>query len=564
MKGKFKLLSIVSALLLGATMSLTACGKGGVEEHDHVWNDGEITTEATCHSEGLKTYTCTFDGCGQTKSEPIAKTAHTWNSGEVTKEATCSEEGVKTYTCTVEGCGKTKEEAVDKTEHKWDEGEVTKVPDFFVKGEKTYTCLDCKAERSESLPAHADFAEQFISSVGETNWLYGYTQSFSAETNEAEFVKIASPTNGVWKAEGVEIGKGYVLSEGHAMIAYTFAGEVPAKVQAELAVSFVGEQSATVLKAYLLVLGNDGDIKVRKALNAEGKKDWNYKTEEAVDIAQGYTFWLVFENAGTGKAGGNLTVTLTSPCVHVWRNPGTVKKEASCTEEGAMEYTCINCDVKNTETIEKTPHDYEGVVTREPTVKQNGEMTYTCKVCHDSYTESIPKLTSDKFEGADFAEDFEITDNGEFNGWSVGKVNYDWDNENFTFTKITEKNGAGDAYNDNSNGWKEIKGNWMAVEEMMGFAYHFESSASVTFNFVLAGKDGGKFSVRWALKDKDGNIKTNDGKASWGDIGKDITVTADVEVAKGDVLYILVQKEKESATNQCDFSLVLTNKATEG
>ena len=96
---------------------------------------------------------------------------------------------------------------------------------------------------------------------------------------------------------------------------------------------------------------------------------------------------------------------------------------------------------------------------------------------------------------------------------------------------------------------------------MMGFAYHFESSASVTFNFVLNGKDGGNFSVRWALKDKNGNIKTNDGKASWGGAGKDITVTADIEVVKGDILYVLVQKEGDSATDQCDFSLVLT---TEG
>ena len=544
---------------MGVSMTLSACGGGSVEEHDHTWNNGEVTTEATCHSEGVRTYTCTVDGCGQTKIEPIAMTAHTWNNGEVTTAPTCSTEGVKTYTCTVEGCGKKKEEAVEKTDHKWNDGVITKSPDFYTKGVKTYTCSDCKEEKTESVAAHADFAGQYVSSASESaNWLYGYTQTFNASTNEAEFVKIASPTDGVWKAQGVEIGKGYIFSEKYAMIAYCFNEEVPACIQTDVLISFKGEESATVLKAYLLITDGDGGVKGREALNAEGKKDWTYQTEKAVDVAQGYTFWLVFENAGTGKAGGNLTVTLTAPCVHVWNSTATVKKEASCTEEGAREYTCIYCDVKKTETIAMVPHEYDGgVVTKEPTNTEDGVKTYTCLNCDDSYTEVIPKLGSSEFTGANFGEDFEVNDSGEFSGWQVGKVDYDWPNEDFTFNKITSKNGAGDAYN-NGDPWMEIKGDWMAINGMVGFAYHFYDSADVTFNFVLNGKDGGNFSIRWALKDKDGNIKTNDGKASWGGAGKDVTVTADLTVEYGDVLYILVQKEEDSATDQCDFSLEIT------
>ncbi len=41
---------------------------------EHAWNDGEITTEATCTQEGVKTFTCTL--CGETKTEPIAKLDH--------------------------------------------------------------------------------------------------------------------------------------------------------------------------------------------------------------------------------------------------------------------------------------------------------------------------------------------------------------------------------------------------------------------------------------------------------------------------------------------------------
>ena len=955
MKRKFKLLSIMSALLMGVTMTFTACGKNSVEEHDHVWNNGEVTTEATCHSEGVKTYTCTVDGCEQTKTEPVAMIAHTWNGGEVTKEATCKEEGVKTYTCTVEGCGKKKEEAVEKTDHKWNGGEVTKIPDFYTKGVKTYTCQNCDAQTTESVEARADFAEQYISKAdGKSNWLYGYTESFDAETNEAEF-KDATLTDGVWKADGVEIGKGYIYSEKHAIIAYTFTEEVPEQVQSELSVSFKGENSDTVLKAYLLITDGEFEVQGREALNTEGKKDWDYKTENPVDIAQGYTFWLVFEKAGTGKAGGNLSITFTAPCVHVWNSTGSVQEPATCMAEGVMEYSCINCDATTTGPIEMVDHEYVSQVTKEATDNEEGIITYSCKYeCGNHYIKYIPKLVFDKanfnedfsldddiywhygytnnfnfdnntftftqanpdtdtgawkdngggieiksdwfknetdganavvsylmpqtreisvyinftgtsvdetrisarlhilkpdgtvqscefisdgqkssswtyrttvsveresvisviffnepdggyyhghfelllapsdcahentvkVEGYDatcmekgltdgvrcldcgkmiteqteiavdetahkwgawqtskpascvaegeeerfceynhdhrdwketdidpdghkvdesainitepptfekegtattgeclnncghysggkvtlpklddegyvvenntatctddgegdytitigtitvgpfkaetkalghdyeeewdcdgqnhwhnctrcdskdgtdahswkvftkstltsgnkicavcgknaedateksarssttFAGDFELNDNGEFNGWEVGVVDFIWSAENFNFTKITAKNEEGDAYHDNTKGWKVIKGDWMASNEMMGFAYHFYDTAYVNFNFVLNGADNSKFSVRWALKDKYGNIKTNNGKASWGGDGKDITVSKDITVEDGYVLYILVNKEGDN--DQCNFNITLT------
>lgn len=38
---------------------------------DHTWDEGEITTQPTYTEEGVKTYTCTLEGCGQTKTEPV-------------------------------------------------------------------------------------------------------------------------------------------------------------------------------------------------------------------------------------------------------------------------------------------------------------------------------------------------------------------------------------------------------------------------------------------------------------------------------------------------------------
>ena len=79
--------------------------------HEHTWDEGKVTTPATCEKEGVKTYTCE---CGETKTEAIPATGeHTWNAGVVTTDPTETADGVKTYTCTV--CGKKTTEAIPKT-----------------------------------------------------------------------------------------------------------------------------------------------------------------------------------------------------------------------------------------------------------------------------------------------------------------------------------------------------------------------------------------------------------------------------------------------------------------
>ena len=159
---------------------------------DHTWDNGKVTTEATCEHTGVRTYTCSV--CGETKEEETPKTDHTYDDGTVTKKPTCIETGIKTYTCTV--CQKTKTEEIpatghqhteirnkkeatckDKgytgdvyckdcgeklsdgktiaktTEHTWDGGKVTKAATCTEKGVKTYTCTVCGATKTEEIAA---------------------------------------------------------------------------------------------------------------------------------------------------------------------------------------------------------------------------------------------------------------------------------------------------------------------------------------------------------------------------------------------------------------------------
>ncbi len=64
---------------------------------DHQWNDGEITTAATCTTDGVKTFTCTREGCGETKTETIPALGH--NYGADGKCTLCGAEkpSAKTY-----------------------------------------------------------------------------------------------------------------------------------------------------------------------------------------------------------------------------------------------------------------------------------------------------------------------------------------------------------------------------------------------------------------------------------------------------------------------------------
>ena len=79
------------------------CNKCGFKKTagEHSWNAGEVTTPATCTTDGVKTYTCKV--CSETKTEPIAALGHAygepaWSWSEDGKTATA------TFTCTREGC----------------------------------------------------------------------------------------------------------------------------------------------------------------------------------------------------------------------------------------------------------------------------------------------------------------------------------------------------------------------------------------------------------------------------------------------------------------------------
>ena len=127
----------------GATITIVA------DACSHTWDNGTVTTPATCEDSGVKTYTCT--NCNETKQETIPPTGHTPGNGGETVQPTCTEDGYTSSTCA--NCGIELDNVIlPALGHDSDGGKVTKEPTCTEKGEKTYTCTVCgKVTKTEEI-----------------------------------------------------------------------------------------------------------------------------------------------------------------------------------------------------------------------------------------------------------------------------------------------------------------------------------------------------------------------------------------------------------------------------
>ena len=171
-----------------------ADGKWEIPSCEHQWNDGVITTEPSCTSVGVKTYTCTK--CNKTKTETIPAAGHKWNDGEVTTAPTCDNAGVKTYTCAV--CNTTKTEAIGALGHT--PVDVAEQPATCTEAGHTagVKCSACGATISgiEEIPA-AGHTEAIDEAVAATCTTPGKTEGKHCSVcNEVLVAQTVVPANG--------------------------------------------------------------------------------------------------------------------------------------------------------------------------------------------------------------------------------------------------------------------------------------------------------------------------------------------------------------------------------
>ena len=108
----------------------------GAELGEHTWNNGVVTTPATCVSSGIRTYTCT--SCGATKTETISTGGHKYTA--VVTAPTCTAQGYTTHTCA--NCGGSYVDSyVAATGHSY--SSVVTAPTCTAQGYTTHTCSKC-------------------------------------------------------------------------------------------------------------------------------------------------------------------------------------------------------------------------------------------------------------------------------------------------------------------------------------------------------------------------------------------------------------------------------------
>ena len=118
----------------------------------HDWDNGVVSTAATCDGAGVRTHTCQREGCGETETRAISALGHSAVS-YANVAATCTTVG---YTggsyCSRCSAVITARTTVPATGHAWNAGVITTYPTYYSTGLRTYTCATCAATRTETIP----------------------------------------------------------------------------------------------------------------------------------------------------------------------------------------------------------------------------------------------------------------------------------------------------------------------------------------------------------------------------------------------------------------------------
>ena len=379
------------------TYICTSCGKTKTTEiaatgHQHT----EIRNkkEATCKAEGYTgdTY-CTDCETKVSSGQAIPKIDHTWDNGKVTTEATCEHTGVKTYTCSV--CGETKEEETPKTDHTYDDGTVTKKPTCIETGIKTYTCTVCQKTKTEEIPATGHQHTEIRNKKEATCKDNGYTgdtycKDCGTKLSSGEVIsKKAHDYEVKDRQEPTCTTDGYVLSVCKA------CGDEKQEV-----LPATGHQHTEIRnkkEATCKAEGYTGDMYCKdcgeklsdgKTIAKTTKHTWDAgKVTKAATCTEKGVKTYTCTVCGATKTE---EIAATGHQHTEVRN----KVEATCTKEGySGDVYCTDCGTKlssGTE-IARKAHEYEERERNEANCKRNGYILFVCKVCGDEKREVLPK-----------------------------------------------------------------------------------------------------------------------------------------------------------------------------
>ena len=345
----------------------------------------EVTTAATCDEEGMRTYTATYDGHTDTKTEAINELGHNFVEYDG-KAATCAEIGWDEYeVCS--RCGFSTYSEIpalghDLIHHNAQAATCTEI------GWNAYdTCSRCDYTTYQEIPALGhDY--KFDSFVWE-----GFTAKAKyvcANDNTHIELRDAIVTNEVTTAATCD-------DAGVRTYTATYEGHTEAKTEV---IAALGHD----------IIHHDGKAATCTEIGWDEYETCSrcgFSTyEEIPALGHSVSEWIVTEEPTCTEKGSKhkiCTVCGTEIEVEEIAANGhtagewTTTKEPTCTEKGSKHKVCTVCGAElETADVDELGHDYQAVVTA-PTCTERGYTTHTCSRCNDSYVDTYVDALGHKF-----------------------------------------------------------------------------------------------------------------------------------------------------------------------
>ncbi len=402
-------------------------------------------TEPTCAESGNLAYwycadcDCYFldELCAKaTTPEAIAIAAlgHSWDDGQVTTAATCTTSGVMTYICYT--CTASKTEVIDATGHFYTR--VVTPPTCTQQGYTTHTCLDCGDSYISSYTAAFGHNNTYTNNGNGThnavcssgcgynaiencNYIDGVCvcgaqgQGGCSHSNTTTTTTPATcTTSGSTKVTcndcGTVISTTTISPTGHS---YTSVVTAPTCTTQGYTTYTCSSCGYSYKSNYVGVLGHSYTSTVTApTCGAQGyttyacsRCDYSYKTNYTAAIGHSYTYTNNNNGTHTVVCKNGCGYSVTASCTYTngvcvcgalepevcnHTNQTTTTVPATCTTDGTVTVTCNACgEVLSTMTLTATGHNLASVAAKEATCTENGcNKHWACTNCNAYFADA--------------------------------------------------------------------------------------------------------------------------------------------------------------------------------
>ncbi len=353
-------------------------------DHDYL---GPVHYDATCLEWGRDEWTCT--NCGDViiewTEEPLG---HDWSEYTRIKDPLCEEEGLDQRECN--RCHIQEEEAISPLGHDWGEPEITEADCLSTGGTKT-TCKRDSSHVKYNWNAEVDSNKHLMS-----DWTVTLEPTCTTPGN-----KHRECTRKI-TVDGKTVECSYEENEPILPLGHNLKETVTPATCTE--------------KGKIHIECTRNDYSRDEEIDATGHSWRAKKTVDPTCLEDGYIYYVCYNDSSHTKK-GNLVDSLghdygawvddengtthTKTCKrdicndtvteHIVTKDHSMKEidrlEATCTEDGYIDYKCEDCSYTYREILKMLGHRYVATVT-EPTCLTDGFTTHTCVDGDDSYVDS--------------------------------------------------------------------------------------------------------------------------------------------------------------------------------